>query len=145
MFTKVLFPTDFSEWSRQAMDYILQLKQNGVKEVVVLHVTDNHYLDKIEPFILKDTVRQIKSKIDEETRQALEATEKELRAGGLNVKIVLRSGHPAEEILKLEMEEDVSGVVMGSHNPSGLEKFFADSVAEAVVHKSKRPVLVVKQ
>ena len=146
MFTKILFPTDFSETSQRAMDYILQLKQNGVKEVVVLHVTDNHYLDKIEPFILKDTVRQIKSKIDEETRQALGATEKELRARGFNVKIVTRSGHPAEVILKLEREEDVSGVVMGSHNPSGLlEKFFAVSVAEAVVHKSTRPVLVIKQ
>jgi nucleotide-binding universal stress UspA family protein len=42
-------------------------------------------------------------------------------------------------------EEDVSGVVMGSHNPSGLlEKFFGSSIAEAVVNKSKRPVLVVK-
>ena len=144
MFTKVLFPTDFSETSRQAMNCILHLKQNGLKEVVVLHVTDNHCLDKIEPFILNSIVRQVKSKIDQETQQALQATEQELSATGLNVKIVTRSGHPAEEILKLENEEDVSGVVMGSHNSSGLEKFFAGSVAEAVVHKSKRPVLVVK-
>jgi nucleotide-binding universal stress UspA family protein len=144
MLTKILFPTDLSETSRQAMDYILQLKRSGLKDVVVLHVTDNHYLDKVEPFILNVIVRQIKTKIDQETRKALQATEKELKAGGLDVKIVIRSGHPAEEILKLEKEEDVSAVVMGSHNPSGLEKFFADSVAEAVVHKSRRPVLVVK-
>jgi nucleotide-binding universal stress UspA family protein len=144
MFTKILFPTDFSEDSRQAMDYILRLKPNGLEEVVVLHVTDGDTLDKIEPFILSDRFNEIKSKICRETREALQAVEMELRAGGINVKVVTRSGQPAREILKLEEEEDVSGVVMGSHDASGLQKLFAGSVAEAVVHKSKRPVLVVK-
>jgi nucleotide-binding universal stress UspA family protein len=144
MFTKILFPTDFTEMSRQAMDYILQLKPNGLKEVVVLHVEDDYYLDKIEPFILDGRVQQIKSRIYQETREVLQATERELRAGGFNVKVVTRSGQPAQEILKLEEEEDVSGVVMGSHESNGLQKLFVGSVAEAVVHKSKRPVLVVK-
>ena len=53
MFTKIIFPTDFSETSWKAMNYIKQLKQNGLNEVVVLHVTDGDTLDKIEPFILK--------------------------------------------------------------------------------------------
>lgn len=145
MFTKILFPTDFSDSSRQALDYILHLKPNGLKEVVVLHVTDDHILDKIEPFILSKRFLEIKSKIDQETRAALEAIERELRAGGLNVKVITRSGRPTREILKLEEGENVSGVVMGSHDASGLEKLFIGSVAEEVVHKSKRPVLVVKR
>lgn len=116
MFSKILFPTDFTEMSRQAMDYILQLKQNGLKEVVVLHVIDRRTLDKIEPFILSDRFQEIKSKIFRETLEALQATERELRAGGINVKVVTRSGQPAQEILKLEEEENVSGVVMGSHD-----------------------------
>jgi nucleotide-binding universal stress UspA family protein len=144
MFTKILFPTDFSETLRQAMDYILQLKQNGLKEVVVLHVTDGDTLDKIEPFLLSDRFQKIKSKICRETLEALQAAERELRAGGFNVKVVTRSGYPVQEILKIEEEEDVSGVVMGSHGSSALQNLFAGSVAEAVVHKSKRPVLVVK-
>jgi nucleotide-binding universal stress UspA family protein len=144
MFTKILFPTDFSETSSKAMDYIKQLKHNGLNEVVVLHVTDGDALDKIEYLILSEHVQQIKSKICQETRDALQATERELRAGGFNVKVVTRSGHPAQEILKLEEEEDVSGVVMGSHDASGLQKLFVGSVAEAVVHKSKRPVMVVR-
>ena len=128
------------------MYFVNQLKQNGLKEVIVLHVTENyHYLNKMKPFLPTDIVSQINSKIDQQTRQALQATERELRAGGLNVKIVTRTGQPVNEILKVEKEEDVSGVVMGSHNPSGLlEKFFGSSITEAVVNKSKLPVLVVK-
>jgi nucleotide-binding universal stress UspA family protein len=45
-----------------------------------------------------------------------------------------------EYILQLKQK----GVVMGSHEASGLQGLLAGSVAEAVVHKSKRPVLVVK-
>lgn len=144
MFTKILFPTDFSETSRQAMDTILKLKQNGLKEVIVLHVTDGDTLDKIEPFLRTDRFLEITSKIHQETGEALQATERELRAGGVNVKIVTRRGHPAREILKLEEEEDVCGVVMGAHASSRLKNLLFGSVAEAVVHKSKRPVLVVK-
>ena len=146
MFTRILFPTDFSETSRHAMYFVNQLKQNGLKEVVVLHVTENdYYLNKVEPFLPKDIIGQAKSKIDQQTRQELQATERELKAGGFSVKIVTRNGHPVTEILKVEKEEDVSGVVMGSHNPSGLlEKFFGSSITEAVVNKSKLPVLVVK-
>jgi nucleotide-binding universal stress UspA family protein len=144
MFTKILFPTDFSETSWKTMDYIKQLKQNGLTEVVVLHVTDGDTLEKIEHLILGEHVQQIKSKICQDTRDALRATERELKAGGFNVKVLTRSGHPVQEIIKLEEEEDVSGVVMGSHDLHGLEKLFIRSVSEAVVHKSKRPVLVVK-
>ena len=144
MFTKILFPTDFSETSWKAMDYIKQMKQNGLNEVIVLHVTDGDTLEKIEHLISSERVQQIRSKICQETRDALQATQKDLQAGGFNVKVVTRSGHPAQEILKLEEEEDVSGVVMGSHDLRGLEKMFVSSVSETVVHKSKRPVVIVK-
>lgn len=144
MFTKILFPTDFSETSRKAMEYILELKANGLKEVVVLHVIDGETLSKIEPFVQTDRFQKMISKIYRETREALEATERELKAGGVAVKLITRSGQTVPEILKLEEEEDVAGVVMGSHESSGLQHLFTGSVAETVVHKSKRPVLVVK-
>jgi len=37
MSKRILFPTDFSETSWAAMDYIKQLKQNGLNGVVVKH------------------------------------------------------------------------------------------------------------
>lgn len=144
MFTKILFPTDFSETSRKAMEYLLDLKANGLKEVVVLHVIDGETLGKIEPFVQTDRFQKMIAKIYRETREALEATERELKAGGVAVKLITRSGQTVPEILKLEEEEDVAGVVMGSHESSGLRHLFTGSVAETVVHKSRRPVLVVK-
>ncbi len=40
MFEKILYPTDFSDVSRKAVDYIKTLKDPGTKEVIVLHVID---------------------------------------------------------------------------------------------------------
>jgi len=40
MFEKILYPTDFSDVSKKALDYIEQLKEAGTKEVIVLHVID---------------------------------------------------------------------------------------------------------
>ena len=40
MFTKVLLPTDFSDCSWKALDYVIQLKEAGTREVVLVHVID---------------------------------------------------------------------------------------------------------
>jgi len=39
MFEKILYPTDFSDASKKALDYIKEFKACGTKEVVVLHMT----------------------------------------------------------------------------------------------------------
>jgi len=40
MFEKILYPTDLSDVSKKALDYIKQLKEAGARKVIVLHVID---------------------------------------------------------------------------------------------------------
>lgn len=40
MFEKILYPTDFSDVSKNALAYIMGMKKIGVKEVVFLRVID---------------------------------------------------------------------------------------------------------
>jgi len=47
MFKKVLYPTDFSDVSKKALDYIKTLKDAGAKEVIVLHIIDEREIDHI--------------------------------------------------------------------------------------------------
>jgi nucleotide-binding universal stress UspA family protein len=145
MFSKILFPTDFSEASQLAMNCIPELRQSGLKEVVVLHVNDFRGIDKLQPFVINSRFLEARSKVLKENETAMQTIAKQLEADGIATKLVTRSGCPIEEILKVEDEENVSVVVMGSHNWSHLLRLFTPSVAEAVVHRSKRPVVVVKQ
>ena len=50
-----------------------------------------------------------------------------------------------QEILRVEEEENISAIVMGSHGRSNLQKIFLGSVSEKVARRCKQPVLVVKR
>ena len=41
MFSKILYPTDFSEPSKKAVKYVKKLKEAGTKEAIVLYVIAN--------------------------------------------------------------------------------------------------------
>ena len=51
-------------------------------------------------------------------------------------------GSPIVEIIDMAKGFDI--IVIGSRGQSGLKEIFLGSVANAVVHKSKIPVLVIK-
>jgi universal stress protein A len=55
---------------------------------------------------------------------------------------VIWSGQPADAIVTKANEIDVDVIVMATHGRSGLSHLLAGSVAESVIRRSARPVLV---
>jgi len=49
------------------------------------------------------------------------------------------------EILRVEEEEGVSIIVIGSHGKTNIKEMLLGSVSEKVIRKSKNPVLVIKR
>lgn len=64
---------------------------------------------------------------------------------GFKVKIRLEIDSPFRGIVKVEEDENVSVTIIGSHGISNIQEMFLGSVAEKVIRKAKRPVLVVKR
>jgi nucleotide-binding universal stress UspA family protein len=144
MFEKILYPTDFSDVSKKAMGYLVQLKDAGTKEIVVLHVIDEKGIDAISRYgagSAETIIREITKEAEEEGKKI----EKKLMQSGLIVKIRIETGVPLKEILKVEEEEKVSAIVIGSHGKTNLEEMFLGSVSEKVIRQSKNPVLIVKR
>jgi nucleotide-binding universal stress UspA family protein len=144
MFKKILFPTDFSDVSKKALGYIRQLKQAGLKEVIVLHVIDEREIDAIfqhSGVRFEDMVRSIRA----DAKKEMEAVERDLEGNGFIVKVKIERGIPFQIILRVEDEEDVSAIVIGSHGKSNIKEMLLGSVSEAVIRKSEKPVLVVKR
>ena len=75
----------------------------------------------------------------------LKSIEKELGEAGLKTILRVETGMPVREILKVEEEENISAIVIGSHGWSNLQEIFLGSVSEKVIRKSKRPVFVIKR
>jgi nucleotide-binding universal stress UspA family protein len=144
MFKKILYPTDFSDVSKKALNYLVQLKDAGTKEIVVLHVIDEKGIDAIYRYAAGSAETMIRE-ITKEVREEGKKIEKKLVQSGFIVKIRIERGIPLKEILKVEEKEKVSVIVIGSHGKTNLEEMFLGSVSEKVIRQSKKPVLIIKR
>ena len=144
MFNKILFPTDFSDVSKKALDYIKQLKAGGAREVIVLHVIDERGFHAIESYS-SGNVLNLEMEIMEGVEKELKSIGEELERAGLVVKTMVQKGMPVREILRVEKEEDISVIVIGSHGKSNLEEMFMGSVSEKVARKCMRPIFIIKR
>jgi nucleotide-binding universal stress UspA family protein len=136
MFTRVLYPTDFSDCAHVAFQVVKRLRAAGTEEVVTLHVQDERAMkhrppEQIAEFDLEDTRR-------------LEALCRSLRLYGLQARAVLRRGIPFRETLKAADEIEPSLIVIGSHGRSAVREVLAGSTFENVVRLGRHPVLVVR-
>jgi nucleotide-binding universal stress UspA family protein len=139
---KILWPTDFSDNSQQALPYVTSLGEKYQTEVHVLYVIpelanhepwygefDQSHIDKIHDWERKKAEKRLN-----------EICEKYLDGCPLYVRHIAM-GDPAEEILKLAGKENVDMVVMASHGRKG--HFHFGSVAEKVVKNAPVPTITV--
>lgn len=77
-------------------------------------------------------------------RKAYDVARK-LKAAGIKTNIRIEKGIPFREILRVEKEEDISLIVMGSHGTSNVTEMLLGSVTEKVVRHAEKPVLVIRR
>lgn len=144
MFKKILFPTNFSESSTKALEYIKQLKGLGTEEVVVLTVIKYNYAfmaDKNSKIGLVDLEEwRVKN-----VQKKLETVAHELLTKGFKVKANLERGVVCNKILEAEQRENVCLIVIGSERKNIIKRFLWGSIPNAIVKRSKQSVLVVKK
>jgi len=145
MFKKILLPTDFSDVAEKALGCVKQLKDAGTREVVVLHVIKKNSLEVIAQYSSIRDFEEVEKEVEGDAREKLSRIEKELRETGFQVKIRVETGFPFSEILRVEDEEDVSAIVIGSHGLSNIKEILLGSVSESVIRKAKNPVIVIKR
>jgi len=144
MFRKILYPTDFSETAEKAIPFLIQLKNTGIEEVIIFHVIDTYRLRFPSIYAPTNLISFIDKMSNEAAEKAKIVAEK-LNAAGIKEHVRIEQGMPLREILRVESEEEVSIIVIGSHGRSNIEEMFLGSVSENVVRKAKSPVLVVKR
>lgn len=131
MFKKILYPTDFSDVSKDALDFIKNLDDPGQKEVIVLHVMDTRIVELSHRYA-PDVVALIEKNMEENVSRGLERIEDNLKERGFAVQVRFERGTPFREILRVEEEENVSVTVIGSHGVSNVREMLLGSVSEKV-------------
>jgi nucleotide-binding universal stress UspA family protein len=147
---KILFATDLSKNSAYAFFYAIHMAKRDEAKVVILHAVEPiaPMLVNFEDFkyqVAKDrweeTVIKFKERIQDISVKA------DARTGVSSVDLIsdilIRPGHPAEEILRVADEEDCDVIVLGSHGKGFLEKTFLGSVSGSVLLRTRKPVFVI--
>ena len=141
-FKTIVAPSDFSESSRNALHYALEMVADG-GTIIVCHVVDDipltyGYVGLAMP------PGDLRSRMATEAREELVAFVPVLKEGQ-TVETVVLHGSPSVEIVNLATERHADLVVMGTHGRTGLQHALLGSVAEKVTRKSPCPVLVVRE
>jgi nucleotide-binding universal stress UspA family protein len=149
MISKILVPTDGSEAAQKAARYAIDFAAQLKCSIIVLSIIDNRPL-LAQTIPAQENTRHIIEPIEEYLKEAAEEYAKEIKKicdeNGVRSKLVVTSGHPAEEIIKEAESSNADLIVMGSHGRSALAAAFLGSVTYSTIHKeTKIPVLVVRR
>ena len=154
MFKTILYPTDFSDNAGKSLDYLKQLHNAGAEKIVLLNVIHQRVLDALETIHkvayfqdgrYHEDREKAEQKLEQDRRNKMAPIVAELETAGFEVKLRIEKGYPVREILKVEKEEAVSAIVMGSHGRNNFPGARIGSVSEKVMRRSVTPVLLVKR
>jgi universal stress protein A len=145
--TKILVPTDFSDYSDKALRQAFDIAKQYKAQVYVLHVVHeriSHTIDDYGVTALEslktmewELMNKAKLKLQKEIDKFPQAKELEVFSEAV-------LGNPSEEILKAQAEKGIDLIVIASLGRTGLAKYLVGSVARNVLKGSKCPVLLTK-
>jgi nucleotide-binding universal stress UspA family protein len=136
LFSRILYPTDWSGCAREALRYLKGLKGAGVEEVIVAHIMD----EKAMTLQTAERFKEFK-RIDIEK---LAQVKDEMEGESFKVKTHLSLGNPRADLIKVARNEDASLIVICSHGKGRVEGILWGSVSRNIVEYSDRPVLLIK-
>ena len=138
---KILIATDGSEYTKNAVEYGVDLAKSTGAKLYAVYVIDTAAFASIPMDAAWESMYELlKQEGDESTGYVAEKAGEE----GLEVERFTVEGHPADEIIKTAEKNSVNLIIMGTLGKSGLDRFLLGSVAEKVVRTSKIPVLIVR-
>lgn len=139
---RILVPVDGSKFSRTAVDFVASRSTlvGADPEVEVLNV-QMAIPTRATRVVGRDVVSSYYS---DEAEKALKLARTRLQKAGLNPTVRFTVGNPADEISAAAAKNDVDLLVMGSHGHSALRGLLVGSVTNAVLAKTKTPILILR-
>jgi len=154
-YQNILYTTDLTPNSKYAFKHAMLLARESSAKVHILHVIpeiENNYRSHVTSMMGEGKLEKLEQQHEEQARESLthrlEAFAKaELADYPEDYKnitdIEVVHGHTVPEILKAAERINADVIVMGTHGKGAISHTFLGSVAEKVLHKSKRPVFVI--
>lgn len=136
----ILFPTDFSENSQNALQFALETAQASDATLHIMHSIE-------EPYDFAPMVQEVKKSLNQRVEKLFNSIIEEIKEKEkyeqINIETCLQTGRALYTILEETKGRNIDLIVMGAKGRTGLEKFFWGSTTAEIVQRSKVPVLAV--
>ncbi len=139
----ILFPTDFSQGARAAMDHAVSLARDYKAKLILLYVIQD--INIAEWYIPSSL--SVTDLVDDMQKSAWKEMDKwgeDVAAKVREVEKMVVRGVPFVEIIRTAKEKFVDLLVIGTHGRTGIDHMLFGSTAEKVVRKAPCPVLTVR-
>lgn len=137
--THILVPLDGSPLAETILPFVEALARRTHGYVTLLHVTavpegvsDHPALDQM---VRRD---------GELAERYLHDQRRRMTAAGIDAVVAVVAARPAEEIVRHAERMDVDVVALATHGRSGIQAWAHGSVADAVLHTTRTPLLLVR-
>ena len=131
-YERILVPHDGSEMSDRALRHAVYLSKMSGTEIVILHV-----IERTGNFLGRTNEEGIRQMLEKRTNLCRKAGVKE-------VSYIIRSGRPADEIVRLVGERYYDLIVMASSRISSTIRIILGSNAKRVLDSVPKPILVIR-
>ena len=139
---KILVPLDGSALSERAIEPAEKIAKAIGYEMVLFRVVDTPLGRSLEAE--PEEERRAASANIEKATTYLKGIASRIEGKGIKTRFEVGVGYPHSAILALADKEDVEFIIMSTHGYTGLFRALMGSIAEKVVYKTERPVMLVK-
>lgn len=136
---RVLWATDGSKVSKEALKYAILFAENFGSDIIGIHV-----IPKPEKLLFKTEFHDWTVKVEESLKSELSSLAKSLKGKGIRFEGMVSKGIPGVEILECARSENADLIVLGKSGLGLLDRLLVGSTTLRVLRESQVPVLAVK-
>lgn len=138
----ILVPIDFSDTSRQALEYAIEFARRISARLIIFHADYRGEMASADGLGMERIASLTKLGHEEAVRQ-MEKFVRLVKFGGVKHETVVQTSRPVSGICDFAVQHDVDLIIIATHGRTGFEHLMIGSVAEQVVRRAGRSVLVV--
>lgn len=138
VFRKILLAYDGSEPARKAFERVLQLVTHGSGDIAIVAVV------RPSEFALDVEAQTVLENACSDLGTQLERLQKRAQFAGVESTVMVRLGHPAQQIVRAAQDCHADLIVTGRRGGGRLARWFLGSVSKQVLARAHCAVLVVR-
>jgi nucleotide-binding universal stress UspA family protein len=142
-FHRIVCPIDFSEGSLAALEYAINLAEEGDGHLTLLHVTELPAALTQEPYVIEEEIARMRESSVNARHKLADLIPENARAYcAIDTAVV--EGRAYREILSRASEKKADLIVMGVHGRGALDLLLFGSTTHHVIRAAACPVLIVR-